>query len=62
MSEAGKTVRSTCPYCGVGCQVDLQIQENHITGWMHLLMSRLTTDGFVQKAAMEWTMFHILLV
>ena len=31
MSEAGKTVRSTCPYCGVGCQVDLQIQENHIT-------------------------------
>lgn len=32
MSEAGKTVRSTCPYCGVGCQVDLQIQENHITG------------------------------
>ena len=31
MSEAGKMVRSTCPYCGVGCQVDLQIQENHIT-------------------------------
>lgn len=31
MSAAGKTVRSTCPYCGVGCQVDLQIQENHIT-------------------------------
>ena len=31
MSEAGKTVRSTCPYCGVGCQVDLQIQKNHIT-------------------------------
>ena len=31
MSETAKTVRSTCPYCGVGCQVDLQIQENHIT-------------------------------
>ncbi|RLD06419.1 MAG: formate dehydrogenase subunit alpha [Chloroflexota bacterium] len=26
-----KTVRSTCPYCGVGCQVDLIIKENHIT-------------------------------
>lgn len=31
MSEVSKLVRSTCPYCGVGCQVDLQIQENHIT-------------------------------
>ncbi len=31
MSETVKFVRSTCPYCGVGCQVDLQIQENHIT-------------------------------
>jgi formate dehydrogenase alpha subunit len=31
MSEMGKTIRSTCPYCGVGCQVDLQINENHIT-------------------------------
>jgi len=31
MNEAGKIVRSTCPYCGVGCQVDLQIRENHIT-------------------------------
>jgi len=31
MSDAVKTVRSTCPYCGVGCQVDMQIHENHIT-------------------------------
>jgi formate dehydrogenase alpha subunit len=31
MSGVSKLVRSTCPYCGVGCQVDLQIQENHIT-------------------------------
>ena len=31
MTEAGKSVRSTCPYCGVGCQVDLQVHENHIT-------------------------------
>ena len=31
MSEKGNIVRSTCPYCGVGCQVDLQVQENHIT-------------------------------
>ncbi len=31
MSEKGKTVRSTCPYCGVGCQVDMVIKENHIT-------------------------------
>ncbi len=31
MAEAQKIVRSTCPYCGVGCQVDLQIKENHIT-------------------------------
>ncbi len=31
MNETAKIVRSTCPYCGVGCQVDLQIHENHIT-------------------------------
>ena len=31
MTGSNKTVRSTCPYCGVGCQVDLQIQENQIT-------------------------------
>ncbi len=24
------TVRTTCPYCGVGCQVDLLIKDNHI--------------------------------
>ena len=31
MSDYPKQVRSTCPYCGVGCQVDLIIKENHIT-------------------------------
>lgn len=30
MREAIRSVRSTCPYCGVGCQVDLQIREGHI--------------------------------
>jgi formate dehydrogenase alpha subunit len=30
MVDSQKTVRSTCPYCGVGCQVDMQISENHI--------------------------------
>jgi formate dehydrogenase alpha subunit len=25
-----KTIRSTCPYCGVGCQIDLQIKDDHI--------------------------------
>ncbi len=30
MAETQKTVRSTCPYCGVGCQVDLQVREDHI--------------------------------
>lgn len=30
MVQAQRTVRSTCPYCGVGCQMDLKIKENHI--------------------------------
>ncbi len=30
MLEAERVVRSTCPYCGVGCQVDLHILDNHI--------------------------------
>jgi formate dehydrogenase alpha subunit len=30
MSEDIRSVRSTCPYCGVGCQVELQIKEDHI--------------------------------
>jgi formate dehydrogenase alpha subunit len=28
--NADKTVRSTCPYCGVGCQVLLNIKDDHI--------------------------------
>ncbi len=28
--QADKVVRSTCPYCGVGCQVLLNIKEDHI--------------------------------
>ena len=28
--HADRTVRSTCPYCGVGCQVDLRIKDEHI--------------------------------
>ncbi len=30
MISSEKTVRSTCPYCGVGCQVDLQIKDEKI--------------------------------
>ena len=26
------TVRTTCPYCGVGCQVDLHIKDGYIVG------------------------------
>ena len=31
MAEVQHSVRSTCPYCGVGCQLDMIIKENHIT-------------------------------
>ena len=27
---ADKQVRSTCPYCGVGCQIDLQIKDDRV--------------------------------
>jgi formate dehydrogenase major subunit len=27
---ADRVVRSVCPYCGVGCQVDLQVKDNEI--------------------------------
>lgn len=30
MLEADNIVRSTCPYCGVGCQVDLYVKDNHV--------------------------------
>ncbi|MCK5318764.1 MAG: molybdopterin-dependent oxidoreductase, partial [Anaerolineales bacterium] len=30
MIEAGRSVRTTCPYCGVGCQIDLQIKDERI--------------------------------
>ena len=30
MPENAKSVRSTCPYCGVGCQIELKIQNNRI--------------------------------
>lgn len=28
--QADRIVRSTCPYCGVGCQVDLHLQDSQI--------------------------------
>ena len=30
MVQPQRSVRSTCPYCGVGCQMDLKIKDNHI--------------------------------
>ncbi|MFN2137349.1 MAG: formate dehydrogenase subunit alpha [Candidatus Promineifilaceae bacterium] len=30
MITADRTVRTTCPYCGVGCQLDLQIKDEFI--------------------------------
>ncbi|TAK11854.1 MAG: formate dehydrogenase subunit alpha [Anaerolineae bacterium] len=30
MIEADRIVRSTCPYCGVGCQVNLHVREDRI--------------------------------
>ncbi len=30
MIKANTVVRSTCPYCGVGCQVDLHVHQDHI--------------------------------
>ncbi len=30
MTETFNTVRSTCPYCGVGCQIELQVKNDQI--------------------------------
>jgi len=30
MIEIGRSVQTTCPYCGVGCQIDLQIKDERI--------------------------------
>jgi formate dehydrogenase alpha subunit len=30
MINSEKTIRSTCPYCGVGCQIDLKIKDDKI--------------------------------
>lgn len=30
MPEPDKTVRSVCPYCGVGCQIDLEVRDTKV--------------------------------
>jgi formate dehydrogenase alpha subunit len=30
MIEAEREIRSTCPYCGVGCQINLHVRDEHI--------------------------------
>ncbi len=30
MPPADRTVRSVCPYCGVGCQIDLQVRDGSV--------------------------------
>ena len=32
MIDAERSVRTTCPYCGVGCQIDLHIKDERIYG------------------------------
>src|SRR5574341_989508 len=36
--KADRVVRSVCPYCGVGCQVDLQVKDN--------IVARVTSPSF----------------
>ncbi|MCU0503874.1 MAG: hypothetical protein MUC51_19310 [Anaerolineae bacterium] len=28
--EPDRVVRTTCPYCGVGCQIDLRVRDDRI--------------------------------
>ncbi len=28
--QADRTIQTTCPYCGVGCQMHLHIKENFV--------------------------------
>ena len=30
MLQADRVVHTTCPYCGVGCQIDLHVRDEHI--------------------------------
>ena len=30
MIAADREIRSTCPYCGVGCQINLHVKDEHI--------------------------------
>ena len=30
MITSDRVVRTTCPYCGVGCQLDLHIKDEYI--------------------------------
>ncbi|MGH7719562.1 MAG: formate dehydrogenase subunit alpha [Gemmatimonadaceae bacterium] len=32
LPEPARTVRSVCPYCGVGCQIDLRVQGDTVAG------------------------------
>ena len=32
MANSDQTVRSTCPYCGVGCQIDIKVKDGKIFG------------------------------
>ena len=49
-----KTVRTTCPYCGVGCQMELQIKDDLSNGFWSIdlagMQRKLESIPWVRRA------------
>jgi len=53
--EAAQTVTSTiCPYCGVGCAVDLHVQDNEIVKVTSPHESSVTHGNLCIKGRFGW--------
>jgi len=51
--KADKIVRTTCTYCGVGCQLEVAVIDNKIKGFKLLLQPKSTKDIPVLKAVLR---------
>ncbi|MCZ7667257.1 MAG: hypothetical protein M5U34_08610 [Chloroflexi bacterium] len=54
-----RTVRTTCPYCGVGCQLNLNIKDDYIYAVEAPFDAAPTTACYASKGASAQIMSSI---
>jgi len=53
-----KTIQTTCPYCGTGCNLDLHVENNRITGATPVKKHPVNDGELCLKGLYGWEFVH----